>query len=73
MSRIIITRSGEFADGTIGRMLKAFQAQQELAARRQWIAEQEQRIESAKINVFIINEQATEFDKRCIPNYRKEK
>lgn len=73
MARVIIAQRGEFADGTIGRMLKSFQAQQELVGRRQWIKEQEQKIASAKINMFVINEQATEFDKRCIPNHRKEK
>lgn len=66
MGRIIIARSFEFGDGTIGRMLKAFQAQQDLATRKEWIAEQEQRIAAAKINLFLVNEVAAEFDKRTI-------
>jgi hypothetical protein len=66
MSRVIIARSSEWADGTIGRMLTAFQAQADAKDRRAWIEEQKARIATAEINLFFINEAATEFDKRCI-------
>lgn len=66
MPRIIIARSHEWADGTISRMLNAFQAQGDAKSRQVWIAEQEERIKSAKINLFLINEIAREYDKRCI-------
>jgi len=71
MSRVIIASSSEWADGTIGRMLKTFQLQQEAKTRQAWIEQQEQAIATAKINLFVINDAAAEFDKRCINNQKE--
>ena len=73
MARVIIARWGEFTDGTIGSILTSFQARRELEGRRVWLAEQEQRIASAKLNMFVISERAAAFDHRVVTINQKEK
>ena len=66
MSRVIIMRSSEWANGKIGSALQAFQEQQQNAERKEWIRKTELQLAAAKLNVFFIDEATREFDKRCI-------
>ena len=66
MPRVIIARSHEWANGKIGDILASFREQETNNDRRRWIEETERKVAAAKLNVFLIDEAAREFDKRCI-------